>query len=106
MDHIFAILLDFKMVIATFIFQLTGIRHAAVRLRAASAVRKAAKEKSKPGKRKRVEELVVGSLVTVYIPPIDRHSTDQRRLPGIIVEKLGESHTKYRIRLVSSQIYS
>lgn len=46
--------------------------------------------------RKNVQTFSVGDIVSIRIPRIDRSSTDSRRLPCIVVERLGSKFFLYR----------
>ena len=51
-------------------------------------------------KHKKVQTFSVGDFVGVQIPRIDRSSTDSNRVMCVVVEKLGNKHHLYRLKLV------
>lgn len=73
-------------------------RHTAVRLQAQQQTRNSLQGNNKKKRGKRIDMIEVGSFVTVAIPKEDRHRTDVKRLPGIVVEKKGDKKASFRIR--------
>ena len=74
-------------------------RHVLARKSASAAYLQSANKMLNRGlKRKRVEEFAVGDNVTIKIPCADRHKTDNKRLPGVIVEVRGEKNRAYSIQ--------
>ena len=74
-------------------------RHVLARKSASAAYLQSANKMLNRGlKRKRVEEFAVGDNVTIKIPCADRHKTDNKRLPGVIVEVRGEKNRVYSIQ--------
>ncbi len=51
-------------------------------------------------KRKKIMTFSQGDFVSVRIPRIDRASTDDHRLPCVVVERRGEKHYLYRLRYI------
>ena len=49
-------------------------------------------------KNKKVMTFNLGDFVSIKVPRIDRSSTDIRRLPCIVVQKLGSKFYLYRLR--------
>ena len=47
----------------------------------------------------------VGHVVSLRIPRIDRTSSDQPRLPCVVVEVKGKAQSLYRLRYLSTFVY-
>ena len=89
--------------------RVSGRRHEKVRRRTDVRYRaNAVKMASKFARRKNVcsKPYAVGDLVSVKIPKQERHGTDLPRLPCIVVQVLGKTQVKYRLRCQNGVIDS
>ena len=54
----------------------------------------------------RVDELDIGSFITILVPRKDGHNCDSLRPPGIVVDKKGGTNRQGQVNISSDQIYS